>query len=348
VRVLLADPPAFTPWYDHELAAALARAGTDVELVTSRFRFGDAPPPTGYRRSEPFYPLSSRLFRRSRLRLPLKAAEHAPGMLALQRRRPDVLHLQWLAAPELDRYLLRPRVPTVFTAHDLLPRRTAGRLSLWRTLLSRFDRVVVHSEPGRSALAELGVDATVIPHPVFPSDPPRADDGRTLLSLGTIRPYKGLGDAIAATKQIDGAHLLVVGDPLEQVNGYREQAGDIAEWRLGYLPQHEVERALGEATVALFPYRPELDQSGALLQALGAGVPAVAYDVGGIAEPVRQFGAGRVVAAGDVEALAAAARELLDDSAALEQARAGARRAREALTWDAAAAAHLALYEELA
>jgi glycosyltransferase involved in cell wall biosynthesis len=347
MRVVLADPPAFTPAYDHELAAALARARTYVELVTSRFRFGDAPQATGYRRSELFYPLSSRVFRRSRLRLPLKAAEHAPGMLALLRRRPDVLHLQWLAAPELDRYLLRPRVPAVFTAHDLLPRRTAGKLSLWRALLSRFDRIVVHSEQGRAVLAELDIDATVIPHPVFPSDPPRTDDGRTLLSLGTIRPYKGLGDAIAATKRIDGARLLVAGDPLEQVNGYREQAGDIAEWRLGYLPQREVERALGEATVALFPYRPELDQSGALLQALGAGVPAVAYDVGGIAEPVRQFGAGRVVAAGDVEALAAAARELLDDSAALEQARAGARRAREALTWDAAAAAHLALYEEL-
>jgi glycosyltransferase involved in cell wall biosynthesis len=347
MRVVLADPPAFTPAYDHELAAALARAGAEVELVTSRFRFGEAPAAAGYRRSEPFYPLSSRLFRHSRLRLPLKAAEHPPGMLALLRRRPDVLHLQWLAAPELDRCLVRPRVPTVFTAHDLLPRRTARKLSLWRTLLSRFDRIVVHSEPGRAVLAELGVDATVIPHPVFPSDPPRADDGRTLLCLGTIRPYKGLGDAIAATKQIDGARLLVAGDPLEQVNGYREQAGDLAEWRLGYLPQREVQRALGEATVALFPYRPELDQSGALLQALGAGVPAVAYDVCGIAEPIRQFGAGRIVEAGDVDALADAARELLDDPAALEQARAGARRARETLTWDAAAAAHLALYEEL-
>src|SRR5512132_762809 len=176
MRVVLADPPAFTPAYDHELAAALARAGTDVELVTSLFRFGEAPAAAGYRRSEPFYPLSSRLFRRSRLRLPLKATEHAPGMLALLRRRPDVLHLQWLAAPELDRYLLRPRVPTVFTAHDLLPRRTAGQLSLWRALLSRFDRIVVHSEQGRAVLAELGIDATVIPHPVFPSDPPRTDD----------------------------------------------------------------------------------------------------------------------------------------------------------------------------
>jgi glycosyltransferase involved in cell wall biosynthesis len=347
MRVVLADPPAFTPAYDHELASALVRAGADVELVTSRFRFGEAPRPAGYERREPFYPLSSRIFRRSRLRIPVKAIEHAPGMVALQRRRPDVLHLQWLAAPELDRYLLRTRVPTVFTAHDLLPRRTARKRSLWQTQLARFDRVVVHSEQGRELLSTLGVEATVIPHPVFPSDVARADDGHTLLCLGMIRPYKGLGDAIAAAKQISGARLLVAGDPLEPVNGYRAQAGEIAEWRLGYLPQAEVERALGEATVALFPYRPELDQSGALLQALGAGVPAVAYDVGGIAEPVRQFGAGRVVPPGDVGALAAAARELLDDPVKLEAARAGARRAREALTWDAAAAAHLALYEEL-
>jgi len=347
MRVVLADPPAFTPAYDHELAAALARAGADVELVTSRFRFGDVPQPDGYRRSEPFYPLSSRLFRRSRLRVPLKVAEHVPGTAALLRRRPDVLHLQWLAAPGLDRLLLRPRVPTVFTAHDLLPRRTARKLDLWRALLARFDRVVVHSDHGRDTLASLDVDATVIPHPVFPSDPPRNDDGRTLLCLGTIRPYKGLGDAIDAAKKLEDVRLLVAGDPLEPVNGYRAQAGEIAEWRLGYLPRHELERALGEATVALFPYRPELDQSGALLQALGAGVPAVAYDVGGIAEPVRQFGAGRVVPPGDVDAFAAAIRDLLDSPGALDAAREGARRARAALTWEDAAAAHLALYQQL-
>src|SRR3954470_12597355 len=159
MRVVLADPPAFTPAYDHELAAALAGAGADVELVTSRFRFGDSPRPNGYRRTESFYPVSSRLFRRSRLRLPVKAVEHVPGTLALLRRRPAVLHLQWLAAPELDARLFHPRVPSVFTAHDLLPRRTQGKRDLWRRLLARFDRVVVHSEHGRESLAELGVDA---------------------------------------------------------------------------------------------------------------------------------------------------------------------------------------------
>jgi glycosyltransferase involved in cell wall biosynthesis len=348
MRVVLADPPAFTPTYDHELAAALARAGADVELVTSRFRFGEAPAPEGYTRRDLFYPLSSRLFQRSRLRLPLKLAEHPLGLAALRARRADVLHLQWLV-PELDRVLLRPHAPSVFTAHDLLPRRTADKRDLWRGLLTRFDRVVVHSERGRETLAGLGVDARVIPHPVFASDPERRDDGRTVLSFGVIRPYKGLGDAIEAVRRAGGARLVVAGDPLEPVEGYRARARGVeVDWRLGYLPQTEVDRAFGDATVALFPYRPELDQSGALLRALGAGVPAVAYDVGGIAEPVRRFGAGRVVPAGDLEALTAATRELLSDGDALREAREGTSRASDELTWERAAEAHLALYRELA
>jgi glycosyltransferase involved in cell wall biosynthesis len=348
MRVVLADPPAFTPTYDHELAASLVRAGADVELVTSHFRFGEAPAADGYARRELFYPLSSRLFGRSRLRLPLKIAEHPFGLAALRARSGDVVHLQWLI-PELDVRLLRLRKPSVFTAHDLLPRRTAGKQDLWRRLLNRFDRVVVHRERGRATLAELGVDARVIPHPVFPSDHERRDDGRTVLSFGVIRPYKGLGAAIEAVRRAGNARLVVAGDPLEPMGPYREQARGVdVDWRLGYLPQAEVDRALGDATIAVFPYAPELDQSGALLRALGAGVPAVAYDVGGVAEPVRAFGAGRAVPAGDVEALAAAVRELLSDRGALESARAGAQRARETLTWDASARAHLDIYEEIA
>jgi glycosyltransferase involved in cell wall biosynthesis len=349
MRVVLADPPAFTPPYDHALASALARAGAEVELVTSPFRFGQAPAPDGYRRSELFYPVSSRIFRRSRLRIPVKLLEHPVGLTRLRRRKADVVHLQWLAAPELDDRLLRVDAPLVFTAHDILPRRTADKRDLWRRLFGRFARVVVHSESARDQLGELVEPdrLRVIPHPVFPSDPERRDDGRTLLALGIIRAYKGLGDAIEATKRIDGARLLVAGDPLESMEGYRAAAGDRAEWRLGFLPEDEVDRALGESTVALFPYRPEIDQSGALLRALGAGVPVVAYDVGGIAEPVRRFQAGRVVPPGDLDALTDAARELLDDPAALERARAGAERARRELTWDGAARAHLDLYREL-
>jgi glycosyltransferase involved in cell wall biosynthesis len=350
VRLLLVDPACFTPQYDHELASALVRAGVDVELLTSHFRFGDPPAPDGYLRSELFYPLSNRIFKRSRARLPLKAAEHGVGLIRLRSRRGSVVHHQWLAAPEIDNRVLRMLRPAVFTAHDLLPRRTARKRELWSKLMKRFSAVVVHSEHGRQAILGLGVERDrlrVIPHPVFASDPSRRDDGATVLALGVIRPYKGLEDTIAAVERVPDARLLVVGDPVEPVDRYREAAGPSAEWRLGYVTENEVDDALGEATIAAFPYRPEIDQSGALLRALGAGVPAVAYDVGGMAEPIRRFEAGRVVEAGNVEALSEAIRELLSDRDALEAARAGARLARDTLTWDASAQAHLKLYEEL-
>ena len=350
MRVLLADPPGFTLFYDHELAAGLARAGAEVELVSSRFRFGADWEPDGYRRSNLFYPLSSRVFRRSRLRVPVKALEHPLGMARLALRPADVVHVQWLSEPRLDRWLLRLRAPAVFTAHDLLPRRTAHRLDLWRELWSRFARIVVHSARGAEALAGHGVPEEklrVIPIPVFPSDPERRDDGRTLLFFGMIRPYRGLGDALAALERVPDARMIVAGDPVEPVDAYRERDGDRVDWRLGFLPDAEVDRAHGEATLALFPYRPEIDQSGSLLRALGAGVPAVVYDVGGLGEVVDRFAAGRVVPPGDVGALAAALRELLDDAGALAAARAGAERARATLTWDASAQEHLALYREI-
>jgi glycosyltransferase involved in cell wall biosynthesis len=345
VRVLLADPPAFTPSYDHELAAALARAGAEVELATSRFRFGDAPLPDGYTSTERYYPVSSRIFRRSRLRLPLKAVEHLAVLLSLARARADVVHVQWLALPQVDRFQTF-RVPSVFTAHDLFPRRTAGKRDLWRHLLQRFDRVVVHSEFGRETLRELGIEARVIPHPVYPSAATGGDDGRTLISLGVIRPYKGLADTVEVVRRIEDARLVVAGDPAMPLDGLR--SAERVEWRLGYLPQRELDQALSEATVAVFPYRAEIDQSGALLQSLGAGVPAVVYDVAGLGEPIRRYGAGAVVPAGDVDALEHAVRTLLDDDAALAAARAGAEAARRELTWDTSAAQHLDLYRELA
>ena len=167
MRVVFADPPAFTPPYDHELASALARAGADVELVTSQFRFGERPAPDGYRLVESLYPRSARA-RSNAVRLPLKALEHPFATRSVLARPADVVHFQWLAVPEVDRLLLRSDRPLVLTAHDLLPRRTASRTRLWRSLFARFDRVVVHSMRGREALAAFGVAEAklrVIPTP---------------------------------------------------------------------------------------------------------------------------------------------------------------------------------------
>jgi glycosyltransferase involved in cell wall biosynthesis len=349
MRVVLADPPAYTPPYDRSLATALARAGAEVELVTSRFRFGAVPAPNGYAAHEWFYPLSSRLGS-SRLRLAVKALEHPLVMARLATLKPDVLHIQWFGAAEADRWLFRPRSPVVFTAHDIVPRRTAAKTGVWRSLFDRCDRVVVHSEKGARALVGFGVPEErlrVIPHPAFRSDVVRGDDGRTALVLGLIRPYKGIEDAVEAVLGAEGARLLVAGDPRIPLEGLQQTAGDRAEWRLGFLPDAELRRALTEATIALFPYRAEIDVSGALLHALGAGLPAIVYDIGGLGEVVGRYGAGAVVEAGDVGGMSLALQSLLEDPDLLAAARRGAERARDELTWDASAAAHLDLYREL-
>jgi len=349
MRVVLADPPAYTPPYDRHLARALAGAGAEVELVTSRFRFGAVPPANGYAAREWFYPLSSRMGG-SRGRLAVKALEHPVGMARFATLRPDVLHVQWFGAPEADRWLFRPRSPVVFTAHDIIPRRTASKTALWKTLFGRCDRVVVHSDRGRGTLAEFGIPEErlrVIPHPAFRSEVDRRDDGRTALVFGLIRPYKGTEDAVDAVLRTDSARLLVAGDPRVPVDGLELTAGDRAEWRLGFLPDVEIRRAISEATVALFPYRAEIDVSGALLQALGAGLPAIVYDIGGLGEVVGRFGAGAVVEAGDIGGMALAIENLLGDADALAAARRGAEAARQELTWEASAAAHLDLYREL-
>ena len=349
MRVVVVDPPAYTPPYDRSLAAALATAGAWVELVTSRFRFGEVSAPVGYAVREWFYPVSSRLDS-TRARLAVKGLEHPVGMARLATMRPDVLHVQWFGAPEADRWLFRPRSPVVYTAHDVIPRRTASKTTVWRALFSRVDRVVAHSTRGKDGLVAFGVAEErirVIPHPAFSADVARRDDGRTVLALGLVRPYKGTEDAVGAVLRTRDARLLVAGDPRIDLDGLRERAGSRAEWRLGFLPAAEIRRALSEATVAVFPYRAEIDVSGALLQVLGAGVPAVVYDIGGLGEVIRRFQAGVVVEPGDVAGMASAIDRLLEDENALAQARQGAERARDELTWEASAAAHLELYGEL-
>jgi glycosyltransferase involved in cell wall biosynthesis len=118
------------------------------------------------------------------------------------------------------------------------------------------------------------------------------------------------------------------------------------EWRLGFVPEPEVARILASAAVVVLPYR-EIESSGVLALALGHGRPAIVTDVGGIGDAVREFGAGRVVPAGDVAALAGSCAELLTNRAELVRTYEGALAARAALTWDEAARSHEAMYAEL-
>jgi len=359
MKVAIVDPLSYTPPYDDGLAAALARRWHDVTLLAGPFLHGSVPEPVGYVREEVFLPVSGRLFRpvpRSRLRLLLKGVEYLPSarrlLTRLEALEPDIVHVQWLPRPELDRrWIRRIRTPSVLTAHDVVPRRERAR-AVWPGLLGWFGRVVVHSQHAVGQLAELGVDARRIPHPVFEGlevlPPPQ---GKTLLFFGLIREYKGLDVLVRALAEVPEATLVVAGDPVDPVEpalALAQELGidDRIDWRFGYVPDAEVPALLEQAAVVVLPYR-QHDSSGVLATAIGYGRPVVVTDVGSLGEQVREFAAGRVVPPGDAPALAEACRSLLQSADDLERAAAGARRARAALTWDASAEAHERLYEEL-
>ena len=108
MRVVIADPPAYTPPYDYALAAALVRNGVDVRLLTSRFRFGAVPRADGFTVDDSLYRVSSGVSS-SRARLAVKALEHPLALARLGLADCDLLHLQWVAAPEADGLLLHTR-----------------------------------------------------------------------------------------------------------------------------------------------------------------------------------------------------------------------------------------------
>ena len=347
MRVLLADPPAFTPWYDHELAAALGRAGADVELATSHFRFGADP---GGRRVPPERALLSALVAALPALAPAPAAE---GRGASRRAAPPRPGEAGRAAPAVARAAAGRRAPALSRAVRCSRRTTccpAARrpaATCGERLLAKFDRVVVHTERGRETLAELGIDARVIPHPVYPSTATRDDDGRTLLSLGVIRPYKGLPDAIEATRRLAG-----------RAAAGRGRSGDAArraaQRRTGRMaarvppPAPSSTARCRSRRSPSFRTRPSSTSRARSCRRSGPGFRWSSTTWRASASRCAATAPGASCRPGDVDALTEAVSSLLDDADALAAARAGAERARAELTWDASAAQHLELYRELA
>lgn len=104
MRVLMVDPFLFTLPYDAAFCRALARAGAAVRLVARPLRPGETLAPTDFSFRPLFYGVSEKL---RQPRPALKGLEHAKGLAALarliHRKRPDIVHLQWLAVPLLGR-----------------------------------------------------------------------------------------------------------------------------------------------------------------------------------------------------------------------------------------------------
>jgi glycosyltransferase involved in cell wall biosynthesis len=366
MRVQLVDPSAFTPPYDHALAGALARAGADVELVTSRFLYGPVPREDGYRVTEAFYRRTARRGLDARGRRAFKLAEHVPDMLRFRRDGvdADVVHYQWLTVPAVDRHMLPAARPRAFTVHYPLPSSRSG-LSAQRALLRTMDAVVAHSEHGARRLREeLGLDpgrVHVIPHGAFdyltrlaeerPLPPDLAAvEGPVILFFGLLRPYKGIDVLLEAFQSVSGAELWIAGMPRMPLDSLLELAAG-APGTVRFVPRFiadpEIPAYFRRADVVVLPYR-EVEQSGVLYTGLAFAKPMVMSAVGGFPEVVERHGAGRLVAPGDPAALAGALDELVSDAGARERLASAARAAADGpYSWDAIGARTVDLYSEL-
>jgi glycosyltransferase involved in cell wall biosynthesis len=358
VRVQLVDPSAFTPPYDHALARALARAGADVELVTSRFAYGPVPAADGYAVREAFYRWAPGA-PGSRTRFAAKLAQHVPGMLAYRRyaQAADVVHFEWLTVQPLDVHLL-PRRPLVLTAHDVLPREPRpGQLKAQRRLYERVDAVIVHSEHGRARLQALGIEdgkLHVVPHGAFghlttqPDERPlppelAAVEGPVVLCFGLIRPYKGIDVLLEAWRGIEDAELWIVGMPRMDLAPLLAAAPPGVRFVPRFVGDAELPAFFRRADLVVLPYR-EIDQSGVLFTALAFGAPLLMTTVGGFPE----VGAGELVPPDDAAALHDALARLLADPDARERLAAASRAAAAGpYSWERAAEATLAVYRGL-
>ena len=144
--------------------------------------------------------------------------------------------------------------------------------------------------------------------------PPRTTDDFTVGMLSRHDPVKGIDLAIRVVAALgDGYRLVVVGDGAERPN----LEALVAE--LGVADRVELrgwdERArhvLGTFDVYLLPSRLEGFPI-TVMEAMQAGVPVVATEVGSIREAVEDGETGFVVPVGDVAAMAAAVRRLAED-----------------------------------
>ena len=368
MRVDVVDPSAFTPPYDHALCAALARAGAQVRLQTSRFGYGPVPAADGYERVERFYRRGAHAAPGSRARFAAKLAQHVPDMLGYRRAvasadGPDVVHLQWLTIQPVDVHLLPRARPLVLTAHDVLPREPRrGQLAAQKRLYERVDAVVVHSEHGRgrlvSALGLAPQKVHVIPHGAFehlarvagerPLPPELAAvEKPVVLFFGLIRPYKGIDVLLDAWREIGAdAELWIVGMPRMDIAPLRAGAPPSVRWVPRFVADDEIAAYFRRADLVVLPYR-EIDQSGVLFTALAFGAPVVLSAVGGFAE-IAGDGAAALVAPGDPAALGRELQRLLaDEQARADLAEGAAAAAAGRYSWDAIAATHLRLYGRL-
>jgi glycosyltransferase involved in cell wall biosynthesis len=221
---------------------------------------------------------------------------HLPAVLAARvTRRPALLHLREIVRPGPGRRVL-----------DL-----AGRGASAMVAISRATAQAVGHRRVELVLNPVEPPPAVLPAPVW--DLPRPVIG----FLGRLDPPKGIEDLLRAASGLT-ASVAVVGAPWAGDDAYVSSLQALAEEQApgrvhfaGALP--DPWQALAGMDVLAVPSRME-PFGRVAAEAQLAGVPVVAADAGGLPDAVTDEVDGLLVPVGDVAALTAALRRILEDS----------------------------------
>jgi glycosyltransferase involved in cell wall biosynthesis/O-antigen/teichoic acid export membrane protein len=200
-------------------------------------------------------------------------------------------------------------------------------------------------------LEELGFRRVVVIPPG--RDEPPALDGvakeaqPTLLFVGRLAPNKRPDHAVEAfrhvRRELPDTKLWIAGQgPLEST-----LAADLPDGAelLGFLPRHELYERMSRAHCLLVPSVRE-GWGLVVIEANSVGTPAVAYDVPGLRDSVRDGMTGRLAQPGEPEALAREALVILRDARATREMSLHAHEWAKRFSWDVTARQLLEVLEQ--
>ncbi len=199
-----------------------------------------------------------------------------------------------------------------FQCPDLPLRFMLQKVRKWRysNILKRAQAIIVHSEYMNKKIPHSNI--FLIRLAINPNDylgSPVQRDKNLILFIGRDYFRKGLLTLIRALplvlKEIPGARVIVIGpEPLHSRLAAKFLSRNLPIEFINGLSQKDIKEYLYRANVFVLPS--EIEASGiVLLEAMAAGLPIVATDVGGIPEVINHGINGLLVERGDSEQLAA-------------------------------------------
>ena len=186
-------------------------------------------------------------------------------------------------------------LPLVVTLHDLPQttedaERNRRRSAVYRDIAGDADLVVVSSESERIAARRIGIDASVVDHPIFPArratvagrpDAARGRQARTIVVAGFVHPGKGVVEMVDAIGDVggtalDGWQLRLVGAVAERHRDepakieHRARRNGLDFHHVGGVSELDWARELRRATVGVCPHL-HCSASGSLLDWIAHG-----------------------------------------------------------------------------